>query len=207
MRAIGVFLCGSLVFATGCSSSENTTSDPGPRFYDVPSPLPPGMPGELIGTTPVPSARGSRAWVMLYHSRLIKTSRYPARSWSRTVYILSTGIQWSRGPGAGRDWQTNASITVGVLGCPRQRLDRESLRAEGVRGGGDRYEGLGVPGPHPHLLGESEGAFCSRRRASGPSRRGGSSPEPSCPLRILPRGPRGVVGGLDYRDVCTGPYS
>jgi acetyl esterase/lipase len=160
MRAIGVFLGGFLVFATGCSPIENATSDLGGRFYDVPSPLPPGMPGELIRTTPVPSARGSRAWVMLYHSRSIDgrdiavsgtvvvpdgsppPDGYPVLSWAHGTTGLADECAPSRTAFSG------SLVDDSIVGAFVPR---------GFAVVATDYEGLGVPGPHPYLVGESEG--------------------------------------------------
>lgn len=160
MRAIGVVLCTSFVLVTGCWSIEDaTTGQPG-RFYVVPSPLPPGRPGEPIRTTPVPSPSGSQAWVVLYHSRSIDDrdiavsgilvvpvaipppGGFPVLSWAHGTTGLADRCAPSRSAFSG------SLLDDPIVGAFVQR---------GFAVVGTDYEGLGVPGPHPYLVGESEG--------------------------------------------------
>ena len=65
-----VALCGGLIACTAIKNAVDP-SQPG-SFYDPPSPLPPGPPGTLIRTEPLPHPpAGSKAYKILYKSRNI----------------------------------------------------------------------------------------------------------------------------------------
>jgi acetyl esterase/lipase len=160
MRAIGVFLLVVLVLPVACPSIGHDAADLERSFYAVPVHLPPGRPGELIRMTPVPAPRGSQAWVILYHStstdgRDIAVSGtlvapdapppaagYPVVSWAHGTTGLADGCAPSRSA------FTGSLVDDGIAGT-LMRLGFVVVATD--------YEGLGVRGPHPYLVGESEG--------------------------------------------------
>jgi acetyl esterase/lipase len=159
MRAIGVFLLAVLVLPVACSSIGHDAHLER-SFYAVPVRLPPGRPGELIRMTPVPSPRGSQAWVILYHSRSADgrdiavsgtlvapdapppAAGYPVVSWAHGTTGLADGCAPSRSAFSGSLVDDGIAGTLMRLGFVVVATD---------------YEGLGVRGPHPYLVGKSEG--------------------------------------------------
>jgi hypothetical protein len=133
-------------------------------FYAVPDPLPPGEPGELIWAEELRAPEGARAWRILYHSRSL-----------RDVDIAVSGVAIapvSPPPDSGFPVIAYAHGTTG-LGDPcapskdasmlgSDGDDSEELRVAALWNGASvvvatDYEGLGTPGRHPYLVGESEG--------------------------------------------------
>lgn len=130
----------------------------GDTFYQPPSPLPAGQPGDLIRTEEVAAPSGSRAWRVLYHSRstygadiavsgLVVAPSSPAAPGSRPVVAWGHGTVGS----ADRCAPSRQSDPIAqVAGLSRL------VQAGAVIAASD-YEGLGGPGPHPYLVGASEG--------------------------------------------------
>ncbi len=117
-----------------------------------------GKPGELISATPVIAPAGSRAWRVLYHSRALDGRDIEVSG----VIVAPT----SKPPPGGRPVVTWAHGTHGLadMCAPSQAIDstyritgiHQFLKAGYVVAASD-YEGLGTPGEHPYLVGESEG--------------------------------------------------
>jgi predicted esterase len=160
MRAIWVFFLSALVSATACSPTGHNGAGLSITFFTAPNPLPAGRPGELIRMARVPSPGISRAWVILYHSRSAAgvdiavsgflvapvapapAGGYPLVSWAHGTTGLADACAPSR-----------AAISGSLV-------DDEivaTLVRQGYMVAATDYEGLGVPGPHPYLLGKSEG--------------------------------------------------
>ncbi|HEY6319328.1 MAG TPA: lipase family protein [Acidimicrobiia bacterium] len=117
-----------------------------------------GKPGELISATPVIAPAGSRAWKVLYHSRALD---------GRDIEVSGVVVApTSKPPSGGRPVVTWAHGTHGLadMCAPSQAIDstyritgiHQFLKAGYVVAATD-YEGLGTPGQHPYLVGESEG--------------------------------------------------
>ena len=165
--ALGALVVSLALLLGACSSgssSSSTTStttvefgSPGlPEFYGVPSPLPPAAPGTLIKSEPVTvdGLHGALSRVM-YHSTtidgkdiavtgLIAVPSAPAPSGGRPV------IAWAHG-------------TTGIADVCAPSLDPSGFTAlaNGLLDAGyvivaSDYEGLGTPGRHPYIVGESE---------------------------------------------------
>jgi acetyl esterase/lipase len=124
----------------------------------VPDPLPAGSAGDLIALAPrtgpdVPA--GEQAWDVLYQSQGIDGQ---AVAVSGRVYAPA-----GPAPDEGRPVVSWAHGTVGVAdGCAPSRTAAEvpalaQLLDAGYVVAATDYEGLGTPGTHPYLVGDSEG--------------------------------------------------
>lgn len=158
-----------IAVAAGCSSTNSTgtmsstTSGHGskppaglPAFYAVPNPLPHGRPGEIIKTQQVsaPGMHGS-LWRVMYHSRSV-----------RGADIAVTGliaIPEAKPPKRGFPVISWAHGTTGIADkcapslAPSQDIpEANQLLDAGYLVTATDYEGLGTPGRHPYIVGESE---------------------------------------------------
>jgi alpha-beta hydrolase superfamily lysophospholipase len=134
---------------------------PGPgSFYDAPSPLPPGPPGTIIRTEAVtPAPAGAAAWRILYVS---SDRRGDAIAVSGTVFAPD-----GPAPGGGRPVVAWAHPTTGVAARCAPSLEPgagadavpglDAMLAAGWVVTATDYPGLGTAGPHPYLVGDSEG--------------------------------------------------
>lgn len=137
----------------------DSTEPPEPgAFYLPPKPLPDGPPGTIVRSEEVEEApRGSRAWRILYLSRSY-TGKPTAVS--GLIFVPTTA------PAAGRRVVASTHGTIGVAsGCVGSNREAKYWPAiDGLREFLDRgyvvvapdYQGLGTPGPHPYLVGDSE---------------------------------------------------
>ncbi len=176
-RAWAAAVVGLLVVAgAACSSSDNgaagptqqTTAGPTtgattpvpaglPAFYGVPDPLPPGEPGDVIAQQQVDvDGVDGTVWRVMYHSRSIAGDD-----------IAVTGLVIvPDGPAPADGWPvvTWAHGTVGVADICAPSVDVASIAplANPLLDAGylitaTDYEGMGTPGIHPYIAGESEG--------------------------------------------------
>jgi alpha-beta hydrolase superfamily lysophospholipase len=134
------------------------TGPQGDAFYRPPDPLPAGKPGTLIRAQPIPAPAGAQAWRVLYHSRTVD-GRDTAVS---GVIAAPTGPA----PKAGRPIVAWPHGTTGVADvcAPSKSADPVSripfaadILAKGLVIAASDYEGLGTPGAHQYLVGDSEG--------------------------------------------------
>ena len=126
----------------------------------------------IIRSTPITAPSGAKAWKVLYHSRSVDGHDIAVSG----VVVVPTGAA----PKGGRPVVTWAHGTTG-LGRPVRAVEaRRRWRAtvpfvkQLVDAGyvvvATDYEGLGTPGVHPYLVGESEGrnvldaGACARAR-------------------------------------------
>lgn len=128
-------------------------------FYDVPDPLPAGPHGTLIRYEQVeePSFAGATTYKIMYLSESVGGDP-----------IAVTGlasVPTAKAPEGGRPMITIAHGTTGIadecspsvtdknaeMGLVESKVSKEYLVAA------TDYEGLGTPGRHPYLVGESEG--------------------------------------------------
>ena len=145
------------------------TSGAGTGFYAPPDPLPKAPPGTLIRAEVIAAPAGARAWRVLYHSRTLD-GRDVAES---GVVVAPAGPV----PATGRPVVSWAHGTTGLADkCAPSRVPDVAanipwitdLVARGYVVAATDYEGLGTPGPHPYLVGESEGrAVLDAARAAG----------------------------------------
>jgi alpha-beta hydrolase superfamily lysophospholipase len=130
-------------------------------FYTPPDPLPSGPPGTIIRQQPIGGiAADQRAWRVLYTS----TGADGAPIAVSGVIVAPSGTP----PEGGWPLLAWAHGTTGVaskcapsIDDPHRGLDRvpelDALVAAGTIVAITDYPGLGTPGPHPYLVGESEG--------------------------------------------------
>ena len=154
-----------------CGNTGGATHVPeGDAFYVPPQPLAKAEPGTIIWSAPIDALAGAQAWKILYHSRAVDGSDIavsgvvvaptgPAPSGGRVVVTWAhgtTGLADACAPSKQPDIASHTSD--GGIGSPRALIPslRAFLAAGSVVAATD-YEGLGTPGLHPYLVGESEG--------------------------------------------------
>ena len=161
------FLAASLALA-GCSSGSSgstTTTTAGkvipasaglPDFYSVPDPLPETSPGTIIKSEPVEVAGldGTMSLVM-YSSTSVTGQTIPVTG----VIVVPNGTA----PEGGWPVITGAHGTTGLADtcAPSLKPDEfvplvNPLLASGYLVVATDFEGLGVPGLHPYIVGDSE---------------------------------------------------
>lgn len=127
-----------------------------PAFYDVPSPLPSGGPGTIIKSEPVsvPGLHGTMTRVM-YKSKSIKgvdiavtgliaTPSTPAPAGGYKV------LSWAHGTDGIADQCAPSLDGPGFVGLANPALDQGWVIVA------SDFEGLGTPGRHPYIVGDSE---------------------------------------------------
>ncbi len=142
----------------GATPKESPRQAPSGRaFYLPPDPLPEGAPGTLIWSAPFKAIPGAQAWKVLYHSRAIDGSDVAVSG----VVVAPTDTA----PHGGRPVISWAHGTHGIADqCAPSRTGNMVSRlpsigkliAQGYVVVATDYEGLGTPGTHPYLVGESE---------------------------------------------------
>lgn len=151
------FLAVTLLLAEGCWMVE--PSAPGP-FYNIDNAALTGSPGDILRVEEYPGApSGARAWRVLYRSTGLKGEP-----------IAVSGViiaQENSTPGEKRPVLAWAHGTTGVTSHCAPSLQRgffysqipglEKLLSHGFVVAATDYPGLGTPGPHPYLVGISEG--------------------------------------------------
>jgi pimeloyl-ACP methyl ester carboxylesterase len=182
LAGAGLCACGSPAAAPGSTTRPSAVvtgaiypamrwSAPGPStiptFYDPPDPLPPAAAGTLIRAqivTGVPGMpAGATLWRILYHSRSvtgadIAVSGYvvvPDRKAPAGGYPV---IAWAHGTtGVARTCApslfSEAADSSGIYLAP----DLSAYVGAGYLVAATDYQGLGGPGVHPYLVGQSEG--------------------------------------------------
>jgi hypothetical protein len=129
----------------------------GRAFYQPPDPLPQAPPGTLIWATPFKAIPGAQAWKVLYHSRAIDGADIAVSG----VVVAPTDAP----PAGGRPVISWAHGTHGIADkcAPSRTANMVSLLpsigkvvSQGYVVAATDYEGLGTPGTHPYLVGESE---------------------------------------------------
>jgi len=129
----------------------------GLKFYATPDPLPSGQPGDIIWAAPYRAVRGAKAWKVLYHSRSIAGDDIAVSG----VIVVPDG----KAPAGGRPVVSWAHGTHGIAdSCAPSRVTNwvpqmpaiKQLVKQGYVVAATDYEGLGTPGTHPYLVGESE---------------------------------------------------
>jgi alpha-beta hydrolase superfamily lysophospholipase len=150
--------CVALIAAIAAPASEASAQGDQTNFYAVPDPLPKAKPGSLIRAVRIDAPDGANAWRVLYHSTAVDGRDIAVSG----VVVAPTGKK----PLAGRPVVSWAHGTTGDadICAPSKNPDVASLLpyvGDLVRAGyvvaATDYEGLGTPGVHPYLVGESEG--------------------------------------------------
>jgi hypothetical protein len=159
---------------TGTAAPTTTTvpfTVTGDDLYTPPDPLPAGAHGDLIWAQPVAQWWGSprRAWQVLYLSAALD-----GRAIAVSGFVIAPPEGSDGDDDGGRPVVAWAHETVGSADscapsrtfAAQERTDDPGLAVAAqltdlVDGGAvvvaSDYEGLGTPGPHPFLVGESEG--------------------------------------------------
>jgi pimeloyl-ACP methyl ester carboxylesterase len=147
--------------ATAPASPPTTGAAPaGDAFYTPPKPLPAGQPGDLIRQRPIAAPAGAQAWQILYRST--DATGQP---------IAVSGVVYSPTappPAGGRALVAWAHGTTGMGDQCAPSMDAakqtgaEYVLAQAALGQGfaftyTDYEGLGTPGVHTYVVGQSEG--------------------------------------------------
>jgi pimeloyl-ACP methyl ester carboxylesterase len=168
-RSLAILLAAVLGFAAiGCSSDDQKSSSAPlevtmvkgspdlPDFYGVPDPLPAGKPGDVIRSEPAdaPGLKGSMSRVMYLSTNI------NGEAIAVTGLIL---IPNGTAPSGGWPIITWAHGTTGIAdACAPSLKPAEFVAvANGLLDAGylvvaTDYEGLGTPGRHPYIVGESE---------------------------------------------------
>ena len=168
-RSLAILLAAVLGFAAlGCSSdNQKSSSNQGkvtmvkgspdlPDFYGVPDPLPTGKPGDVIRSEPAdaPGLNGSMSRVMYLSTNI------NGEAIAVTGLIL---IPNGTAPSGGWPIITWAHGTTGIADAcaPSLKPAEFVTMANGLLDAGylvvaTDYEGLGTPGRHPYIVGESE---------------------------------------------------
>lgn len=159
VTALGI--CAAMVFAAApvaAAPKESPRKAPtGRAFYVPPEPLPAAAPGKLIWSAPFKAVAGAQAWKILYHSRALDGSDVAVSG----VVVAPTDAA----PDGGRPVISWAHGTHGIADqcAPSRTADMVSrlpsigkVVSQGYVVVATDYEGLGTPGTHPYLVGESE---------------------------------------------------
>jgi pimeloyl-ACP methyl ester carboxylesterase len=127
--------------------------------YEVPDPLPPGEPGDVIQVEALGGVLGASDatwWRVLYHSRSLQ---------DEDIAVSGIVIRPAGEPPAGGfpvvTWAHGTTGTADICAPSTAAEPRvpslDSLLDAGYVVVATDYEGLGTPGLHPYLLGASEG--------------------------------------------------
>jgi dienelactone hydrolase len=161
-----VWLAALAALAAGCGPGQGTSEPANPSyrvfsegdFYRPPAELVPGKPGSIIWAQSIEAPGGASAWRVLYRSRAIDGDPV-------AVSGIVTAPSGGR-PSRGRPLVSYARGTIGIA---------DNCAVSGYAGPAEiggfaapylergwaavvtDYEGLGTPGRHPYLVGESEG--------------------------------------------------
>lgn len=164
-RALSVVLASACLVAAAGFGAVPAAADPvverpdgaTPSFYRPPTSLRADAPGTLVRTAPYQAIRGARAWKVLYHSEALD---------GRDIVVSGVVVAPTSGavPEGGRPVVSWAHGTHGIADkCAPSRHADWVRRMPAIRQLVDRgyvvaatdYEGLGTPGVHPYLVGES----------------------------------------------------
>jgi pimeloyl-ACP methyl ester carboxylesterase len=164
----GVLVASSAAPAVGAAERVPT----GDAFYVPPRPLAKAKAGTIIRSMPIGGApAGARAWKILYHSRAVDGRDIAVSG----VVIAPTGaaprggrvvVTWAHGtsgmadlcaPSKQSDIASGAASTSGPAGFGARMPMVQTFLDAGYVVAATDYEGIGTPGLHPFLVGESEG--------------------------------------------------
>jgi alpha-beta hydrolase superfamily lysophospholipase len=127
-------------------------------LYSVPDPLPSAPPGTIIRSERIAAPQGATAWRVLYHSESVDGRDIAVSG----VIVAPEG----KAPKGGRPVVTWAHGTTGLADSCTPSKDEnvasklpyvDAMVEAGYVVAATDYEGLGTPGLHPYLVGESEG--------------------------------------------------
>ncbi len=153
-----MWLVGSVVLVLGwllVPSPAQAVVPPLPAFYAVPDPLSTGAPGTLIKSEDLGPVAGGERYRIMYHSRSIQGADIPVTG---LVFVPSGPapaeprpvLAWAHGTTGAAD-QCAPSLGGYDPVYLTQWLERGYVVAA------TDYQGMGTPGLHPYLVGDSEG--------------------------------------------------
>lgn len=167
-RGVRRFLAAVLVAALATSATAGTApaapaappqGPPGDAFYTPPSPLPPGVAGDVIWWRELPPQSGARAYLVLYRSTsatggpiavsgrvLVPTAAWPGTG-ARPVVSVASGTRGIGDSCAPSKFQPDYERPLFI----------DAMLRRGWAVAITDYEGLGTPGPHTYVVGRSEG--------------------------------------------------
>jgi hypothetical protein len=161
MPAIAVAALVAAAVAGWAIFVHSSRSDEPGAFYDAPSPLPDGPPGTIIRSEVIEGFHsGATAYRVLY-----KSTGYDGRPTAVSGLIL---VPDGTPPAGDRNVIAYTHGTVGVASsCAPSLVTNQEQQPLLHEGGGELlaagyvvaasdYQGLGTPGPHPYLVGDSE---------------------------------------------------
>jgi pimeloyl-ACP methyl ester carboxylesterase len=148
---------------TAAAPSTTLAAPAGDAVYTPPSPLPVRQPGDIIWAQPFPGPSGSTGYTVLYVSTTVDDTPIAVSG-----VIIVPGAGAPAAPPEGRTVLTWAHGTTGLgEACapskqyPSGKVAEEVLAQLAVGRGfvyvATDYQGLGTPGPHPYVVGLSEG--------------------------------------------------
>jgi dienelactone hydrolase len=161
---------GVVVAESAASAAQHVPT--GDAFYAPPRPLAKAKPGTIIRSAPIADApAGARAWKILYHSRAVDGKDIAVSGWviaptSRAPRGGRVVVTWAHGtsgladvcaPSKQADIASGAASTSGTAGYGAWMPMVQTLIDAGYVIAATDYEGIGTPGLHPFLVGESEG--------------------------------------------------
>ena len=168
LLGLGVLVATSAAPASGAAAHVPT----GDAFYSPPKPLAKAKPGTIIRSALLGGApAGAQAWRVLYHSRAVDGHDIAVSG----VVIAPKGaapkggrvvVTWAHGtsgmadlcaPSKQSDIGSGAASTSGPAGYGAWMPMVQTFLDAGYVVAATDYEGLGTPGLHPFLVGESEG--------------------------------------------------
>jgi alpha-beta hydrolase superfamily lysophospholipase len=126
-------------------------------FYIPPDPLPPGVPGTIIAAEEIAGPSGMRLWTVLYRSVGIDGEPTAVSGMLAAASDMQPGplkiLAWGHGTTGLID--KTAPSRLGRFGEDTGIF--EGALEQGFIVAATDYEGLGTPGPHPYIVGLSEG--------------------------------------------------
>lgn len=158
MRRVLLSLVGVALLTTSVACGTTHRSTTSAAFYETPLPLPNSAPGSIVRRESIPGpTSNSVAWRVMYTSR-----------GERDQPVVVTGVvvaPTDRAPSGGRPIVSWAHPTTGIDDscAPSKQADPfDSIMGltqfldQGWIVVATDYQGLGVDGPHPYLVGKSE---------------------------------------------------
>ena len=157
MRVVAVASVAVLVSVVGPAAGATPRATPGGTgFYTLPDLLPPAAPGTVIKAEQEPAdpTRPGTTYRVMYHSKAVDGHDIAVTG----LIAVPDGTP----PTGGWPVVTWAHGTTGLADAcaPSKSLDFEGsdfLVARGYEVVATDYEGLGTPGRHPYIVGQSEG--------------------------------------------------
>jgi dienelactone hydrolase len=158
VRVIAALVTLFLLVTAWSTSLAGAAVKDGGDFYQPPANMAKKAPGTIIRSAPITAPSGAKAWKVLYHSRSVDGRDIAVSG----VVVVPSGtapkdgrpvVTWAHGTTGLADQcaSSKSADAVTLLPYVKQLVDAGYVVAA------TDYEGLGTPGVHPYLVGESEG--------------------------------------------------